>query len=111
MALFARRVAHLIDVERVVGSAGDAVTYVISGELFFALNQEFIDALEYHDDPARITIDFAKAHIWDASSVAALDAVTERYLTHYGTVVEIAGMNRFSSAIHGRLSGELAGSH
>ena len=111
MALFARRVAHLIDVDRVVSPAGDAVTYVVSGELFFASNQEFIDAFDYHDDPAHVTIDFTKAHIWDASSVAALDAVTERYRDHYGTLVDITGMNQFSSAIHGRLSGELAGSH
>ncbi len=111
MALFARRVAHLIDVDRVVSPAGDAVTYVVSGELFFASNQEFIDAFEYHDDPARVAIDFTKAHIWDASSVAALDAVTERYRDHYETVVEINGMNTYSTAIHGRLSGELAGSH
>ena len=111
MALFARRVAHLIDVERVVSPAGDAVTYLVSGELFFASNQEFIDAFEYHDDPANVTIDFARAHIWDASSVAALDAVTERYRDHYETIVNLTGLNQFSSAIHGRLSGELAGSH
>jgi SulP family sulfate permease len=111
MALFARKVAHLVDVERALSPAGDAVTYVVTGELFFASNQEFIDAFEYPDDPATVVIDLRRAHVWDASAVAALDAVAERYRAHYGTQVELAGLNTHSAAIHGRLTGQFAGSH
>jgi SulP family sulfate permease len=111
MALFARKVAHLIDVERVLAPDGNAVRYVITGELFFASNQEFIDAFEYHDDPPRVEVDLRQAHVWDASSVGALDAVAERYRSYYGTTIELVGLNEHSAAIHGRLSGQLSGSH
>lgn len=46
-----------------------------------------------------------------ATAVAALDAVTERYRTHYGTAVTIVGLNPPSEAIHDRLSGQLEGAH
>ncbi len=111
MALFARKVAHVVDIERVVSAAGDSVTYTVLGELFFASNQEFIDAFEYHDDPGAVIIDLTLAHVWDATAVAALDAVTERYRTHYGTPVTIIGLNAGSEAIHDRLSGRLASAH
>ena len=87
------------------------VTYLVTGELFFASNQELIDAFEYHDDPARVVIDLHRAHVWDASAVAALDAVHERYRSHYGTEVELVALNTQSAAIHARLTGQLAGSH
>ncbi len=56
-------------------------------------------------------IDLRHAHVWDATAVSALDAVAERYRTHYGTAVELVGLNSQSAAIHGRLTGQLAGSH
>jgi len=111
MALFARKVAHVIDIDRVLSATGDSVTYTVTGELFFASNQEFIDAFEYHDDPGRVIIDLGQAHVWDATAVAALDAVTERYRTHYGTPVTIVGLNPPSEAIHERLTGQLEGAH
>lgn len=111
MALFARKVAHVVDVVRAVSPDGAHVTYTVWGELFFASNQDFIDAFEYHDDPARVTLDLGRAHLWDATAVAALDAVTERYRTHYGTTVELVGLNEPSDEIHQRLTGELTGAH
>ena len=47
MAVFARRVAHLVDVERVLDPDGSTCMYAVSGELFFASDQEFIDAFDY----------------------------------------------------------------
>lgn len=58
-----------------------------------------------------MTIDLGQAHVWDATAVAALDAVTERYRTHYGTPVTIVGLNPPSEAIHERLTGQLEGAH
>jgi SulP family sulfate permease len=87
------------------------VTYSVTGELFFASNQEFIDAFEYHDDPPSVVVDLSAAHVWDATAVASLDAVSERYRTHYGTHVEVIGLNQQSAAIHRRLSGVFRGAH
>lgn len=103
MAVFARRVAHLLHVERAVAPDGTAVTYTVTGQLSFAANQELTDAFHHPDDPPHIRIDMSNAHLWDASAVAALDALTHRYETQ-GKTVEITGLNRPSSAIHGALS-------
>lgn len=111
MALFARKVAHLIEIERIVDPAGTSVTYVVTGELFFASNQEFIDAFEYHDDPPHVVVDLGAAHVWDATAVASIDAVSERYRSHYGTRVEVVGLNPDSAAMHRRLSGAFRGPH
>jgi len=110
MAAFARKVAHLVDVERVVDPDGTAVFYSVTGELFFASDQELVDSFHYPDDPKRVLIDFSRAHVWDASAVAALDAIEQRY-SRYGTTVEITGLNEPSADLHGTLSGQMAGAH
>lgn len=55
-------------------------------------------------------MDLSGAHVRDASSVAALDVITATY-GQRGKKVEITGLNAPSARLHGRLSGELAGSH
>ena len=82
MAAFARQVAHLVDVERVLDPDGTAVFYSVKGELFFASDQELVDSFDYAGDPSRVLIDFSHAHVWDASAVAALDAIEQHYARH-----------------------------
>ncbi len=67
MAVFSRRVAHLLDIERRVAENGESARYTIGGELFFASNEELTDAFHHPEDPAHIVIDVSAAHIWDAS--------------------------------------------
>jgi sulfate permease, SulP family len=112
MVLFARRVAHLVTVQRVVASGEggdgvlDTVVYRVSGELFFASSNDLVYQFNYVDDPRNIVIDMSDSHIWDASSVAALDAVTTKYRAK-GKDVEIIGLNTDSADRHDRLSGTL----
>jgi sulfate permease, SulP family len=108
MAAFARKVAHLVDVERVVDPDGSAVFYSVKGELFFASDQELVDSFNYADDPPRVLIDLSHAHVWDASAVAALDAVEHHYARR-GATVEITGLNPPSAELHQTLSGQTAG--
>jgi SulP family sulfate permease len=110
MAVFARRVAHLVDVERVLDPDGTTSIYSVTGELFFASDQELIDAFDYAGDPPRVIIDLSRAHVWDASAVAALDAITTHYARH-DVEVEITGLNHPSAELHNTLSGQLAGAH
>ena len=58
----------------------------------------------------RVVIDFSQAHLWDASTIAALDAVEEKYRRH-GATVEITGLNVASRAMRARMSGRLGGGH
>ncbi len=110
MVVFARRVAHLVDVQRVVDPDGTTCIYSVTGELFFASDQEFIDAFDYAADPPDVIIDMSRAHIWDASAVAALDAIQTHYARH-GVTVEITGLNPRSEDLHSALSGQLAATH
>ncbi len=110
MAVFARRVAHLVDVERIEDPDGTTVVYAVSGELFFASDQELVDWFDYSSDPENVVIDLSRAHIWDASAVAALDAIADRYAAR-GVEVEMTGLNRRSEALHRTLSGQLAAAH
>ena len=112
MVLFARRVAHMVAVEKVTESDDDGdgqldtVVYRVSGELFFASSNDLVYQFNYVDDPRNVVIDMSASHIWDASSVAALDAVTTKYHAK-GKQVEIIGLNADSADRHGRLSGNL----
>jgi SulP family sulfate permease len=109
MTLFARRVAHLTDTHReLVESADGTVTavYTVTGELFFASSNDLYTQFDYADDPHRVVIDLSQSHIWDASTVASLDAITTKY-DRKGKTVEIIGLNDASAERHGRLTGEL----
>ncbi|GAA1536520.1 SulP family inorganic anion transporter [Actinomadura kijaniata] len=110
MVVFARRVAHLAEVTAVTDPDGAQVVYRVTGELFFASSNDLVYRFDYTGDPDQVVIDLSAAHVWDASSVAALDAVTTRYAQR-GKTVEIIGLNEASARMHGALSGELAGSH
>jgi SulP family sulfate permease len=110
MVIFARRVAHLADVTAVADPDDATVVYQVTGELFFASSNDLVGQFDYAGDPERIVIDLSAAHIWDASSVAALDAIETKYAQR-GKRVEIIGLNDPSADLHGKLTGELAGSH
>jgi SulP family sulfate permease len=107
--LFARRVAHLVEVTRVPDPDRGEVVYAVHGQVFFASSNDLVSQFDYAGDPGRIVIDLAQAHVWDASSVAALDAVTAKYARR-GKTVEIVGLNEPSARMHDRLAGQL-GSH
>ncbi|MGY2129945.1 SulP family inorganic anion transporter [Blastococcus sp. SYSU DS0617] len=106
--LFAQRIAHLVDVERVV--EGDTARYAVDGALFFASSNDLYTQFEYAEDPQNVVIDLSRAHVWDASTVAALDAITHKYATR-GKDVEIVGLQGHSADRFDRHTGQLAGGH
>ncbi|WP_179079304.1 SulP family inorganic anion transporter [Streptomyces rectiverticillatus] len=110
MVLFAKRVAHFADVTAVTDPDGSSVVYRVTGELFFASSNDLVGRFDYAGDPGKVVIDLSATHVWDASSVAALDAIETKYAQR-GKTVEITGLNEPSARIHGKLSGELTGSH
>ncbi|MEV6558272.1 SulP family inorganic anion transporter [Nocardia sp. NPDC051756] len=116
LVLFAHRVAHLTEVDK-IGDADtdrdgniDTRVYQVRGELFFASSNDLIYQFDYAGDPDTVIIDMSEAHIWDASTVATLDAITNKYAAK-GKRVEIIGLNENSEERHGRLSGHLVAAH
>ncbi|WP_097986658.1 SulP family inorganic anion transporter [Streptomyces sp. f150] len=110
MVIFAKRVAHLAEVTAVVDPDGGTVVYRVTGELFFASSNDLVGRFDYATDPDKVVIDLSSTHIWDASSVAALDAIETKYARR-GKTVEIIGLNTPSAHLHGKLSGELTAGH
>ncbi len=107
--LFARRVAHLVHVTREVvedPDRGPVARYTVTGALFFASSNDLAAQLHPASDPAHVVVDLTGSHVWDASTVATLDALRARYAAR-GTTLEIVGLNAASTAMHDRLSGRL----
>ncbi|SDF95779.1 sulfate permease, SulP family [Blastococcus aurantiacus] len=107
--LFAQRIAHLVDVTRDVGADG-SVRYSVDGALFFASSNDLYTQFEYAADPAEVVIDLSNAQVWDASTVAALDAITHKYATR-GKRVEIVGLDDHSLTRFERHTGQLGAGH
>ena len=116
MILFARRVAHLVHIEKVwetdVDSDGtiDVRRYAVKGQLFWASSNDLVYQFDYAGDPQTVIIDLTAADIWDASTVAALDAVQTKY-TARGKETRIIGLDGASLERLERLSGKLGDEH
>lgn len=108
MVLFARRVAHVITVDRTLSQDGSTATYAVYGPLFFGSSNDLVERFSYSQDPDQVVVDLTRAQIWDASSVAALDAIETKFGIH-GSGVSFVGLDQRSSDFRDRLSGQLAG--
>ncbi|MEO6413694.1 MAG: SulP family inorganic anion transporter, partial [Pedococcus sp.] len=110
MVMFVRRVAHFTQVVDVAHPDEDTRVYAVIGELFFASSNDLIYQFDYVGDPKNVVIDMSQSHIWDASTVATLDAIQTKYETK-GKNVTIIGLNDSSQERHARLAGRLGGGH
>ncbi|WP_417234287.1 SulP family inorganic anion transporter [Arthrobacter sp.] len=112
MVLFARRVAHFVTVSRTLAGTGEdeTATYTVDGELFFASSNDLYTQFQYAIDPPRIVIDMHTSHLWDASTIAALDSITDKY-EKYGKDVKVIGLNDASFSMRERMGGKLGGGH
>jgi SulP family sulfate permease len=108
--LFARRVAHLVEVTSVLDPDGGTRVYSVHGALFFASSNDLVHQFDYTGDPQTVVIDLTDAHVWDASTVAVLDAISHKYETR-GKTVEIVGLTGHSADRYERHTGQLAGAH
>ena len=110
LTLFARRVAHLVNLTSTGSEDGTTRAYVVTGELFFASSNDLYSQFDYNDTAEHIVIDLSGAHLWDASTTATLDAVTNKFERHHKNVT-IVGLDQHSADRHERLSGHLSGGH
>ncbi|MEM6577163.1 MAG: SulP family inorganic anion transporter [Pseudomonadota bacterium] len=100
---FAGKIAQLFRVTSEISADGRQRTYKVVGQLFFASSEDFMTAFDFREALERVTIDVSRAHIWDVSSVAALDMAVLKFRRE-GAEVEIVGMNAASETIVDQLA-------
>ena len=107
MVLFARRVAHFVTVERTVAEVRRTAGHV-PGEwgALLRLLERAVHPFEYALDPEQVVIDLHASHLWDPSTIASLDAITEKYRKP-AKLVRIVGLNNASVQMRERLAGRL----
>lgn len=100
---FAWKIAQIFRVSSTLSDDGTARTYLVEGQIFFASADAFTAAFDFREALERVTIDVSHAHIWDISSVAALDMVVLKFRRE-GAEVEIIGINEASETIVDKLA-------
>ncbi|MCU1586156.1 MAG: hypothetical protein JWM49_2712 [Microbacteriaceae bacterium] len=106
LALFARRVAHHLRVDRALDAAGSSVRYNVHGPLFFGSSNTLIDRFAFAQDPKSVVIDMTHAQIWDVSTVGVLDAIELKYRAQ-GAAIVLEGLDERSHTFRSRISGHL----
>ncbi|WP_321503326.1 SulP family inorganic anion transporter [Breoghania sp.] len=100
---FAAKIAQIFRVTSSVSADGRERTYKVEGQLFFASVEDFTAAFDFREVLDKVIIDVSRAHIWDISSVAALDMVVLKFRRE-GAAVDLVGMNSASETIVDQLA-------
>ncbi|SIS84924.1 SulP family inorganic anion transporter [Paracoccus saliphilus] len=100
---FARKIAQLFRIRTELSSDGRQRSYVIEGQLFYGSTEEFANAFDFREAVDRVVIDVSRAHIWDISSVQALDMAILKFRRE-GADVELIGMNEASETLVDKLA-------
>jgi SulP family sulfate permease len=100
---FAWKISQIFLVTSIATEDGTERTYIIEGQLFFASAENFTAAFDFKEALEKVIIDVSNAHIWDISSVAALDMVVLKFRRE-GAETEIIGLNEASETILGKLA-------
>jgi len=104
--MFVNRVAHFTQVIEIESPDENTRVYKVVGEMLWASSNDLVYQFDYAGDPENVVIDLSESHIWDASSVATLDAITTKYRAKHKNVT-IRGLNEASAERHARLAGYL----
>jgi len=100
---FAWKISQIFRVTSTLSEDDTARTYLVEGQLFFASAENFTNAFDFKEALEKVIIDVSHAHIWDISSVAALDMVVLKFRRE-GAETEIIGLNEASETIMGKLA-------
>ncbi|MEX1058471.1 MAG: SulP family inorganic anion transporter, partial [Natronospirillum sp.] len=95
---FANKVGHFMAINSSSERDHEHRIYKVSGQVFFASSEKFMDSFDFKEVLDRVTIDLTQAHFWDISAVTALDKVVIKFRRE-GTDVDIIGLNQASSTI------------
>ncbi|HEV7345213.1 MAG TPA: SulP family inorganic anion transporter [Devosia sp.] len=100
---FAWKISQIFRITSELSADGRERTYVVEGQVFFASVEDFTSAFDFKESLEKVTIDVTHAHIWDISSVQALDMIVLKFRRE-GAEVNLVGMNDASETIVDRLA-------
>ncbi|MBI3285569.1 MAG: SulP family inorganic anion transporter [Burkholderiales bacterium] len=95
---FAHKVGQILRVTSRTEDEGRLRTYTITGQVFFASAERFINAFDYEEVIEKVRIDVSRAHFWDITAVSALDKVVIKFRRE-ATEVEVIGLNEASATM------------
>lgn len=100
---FAGKISQIFRVTSELSADGRTRRYIVEGQVFFASVEAFNAAFDLKEALDEVIIDVSQAHIWDISSVAALDMIVLKFRRE-GAKVEIIGLNEASETIVDKLA-------
>ncbi len=100
---FAHKVGRVLHVESMSTDEGRSRHYRVTGQIFFASTDAFIDRFDFKEVIDKVIIDVSRAHFWDISAISALDKVVIKFRRE-GTEVEILGLNEASTTLVDRFA-------
>jgi SulP family sulfate permease len=95
---FAHKVGQILRVASRTEDEGRVRTYTITGQVFFASAERFINTFDYKEVIEKVRIDVSRAHFWDITAVSALDKVVIKFRRE-ATEVEVIGLNEASATM------------
>src|SRR5690554_1481347 len=98
LELFGSKVGQIMRIQSRTENEGRFRTYKVSGQIFFASAERFINAFDYKEVIDKVRIDVSRAHFWDITAVEALDKVLIKFQRE-AIEVEVVGLNQASATI------------
>ncbi|PKO61124.1 MAG: sodium-independent anion transporter [Betaproteobacteria bacterium HGW-Betaproteobacteria-18] len=95
---FAHKVGQILRVRSTNEDEGRLRAYTVTGQVFFASAERFVNAFDYKEVIEKVRIDVSRAHFWDITAVSALDKVVLKFRRE-GTEVEVIGLNAASATM------------
>ncbi|SNR74453.1 SulP family inorganic anion transporter [Paracoccus sediminis] len=100
---FAAKIAQLFGISSTLSADGRERTYIVEGQLFYGSAEDFAEAFDFKEAVDKVIIDVSRAHIWDISSVQALDMAILKFRRD-GAEVQLVGMNEASETLVDKLA-------
>ncbi len=95
---FAHKVGQVLHVSSRTEDEGRTRAYTITGQVFFASAERFINAFDHKEVIDTVRIDVSRAHFWDITAISALDRVVIKFRRE-ATAVEVIGIDEASATL------------
>ena len=101
--LFTRKLADLVFVDTVLSPDGNERIYSVAGQIFFVSVNNLLKFFDFKENIEIVKIDLTNAHLWDQSSIVAIDKIILNFRRN-GVEVDLVGLNDASATLIDRLA-------